>query len=1033
VLLEAEKEVAPPISVSHIQWLDMHDWQKREAEGPVAWEQWYREKFNEILALLASPNVKNFAGEIAELEQHLQPISQATDIDPLVNGFVGREWLMAGVDQWRKQNIDSRLLWISGGPGSGKSAFAAWLAHYGKLNVIGLNLCRYNIDERRDAGRVLGTLAFQIATRVPVFRLNLLRILRSQPRGKENEAKTPAQLFDRLLARPLHQGIDGGQRNDRFLVVIDALDESIVDGHSALGEVLAERAHTLPAWLAIVVTSRPEEPINRLFAGLKPQRIVADAAENVDDLRRYLSNWQAKSNNLTGLIDQILKASAGNFLYVRKVTEGIQEGLIDPSLIENFPPGLTGIYEIWFRRLFPDGTAYLEFVPLLQVLVAAEHPVPERFLTILFGWSAQRCALMVARISSLFELRPEGVAPFHKSLRDWLIDAHASGMFAIDPTEGTQRLAVALWETFIDWAKQKNKPVLDLFCLHEFPSQLSKMKTNEFLKLLGDGAIWPDVAPSLIKVATAQASAFAWERAAQWWQIITVLAGHVGQKADHDRAHALEQIGDMLSIQGHVERALNVYKEVALIRERVADSNQNNASWQSELAQTYTRLASAYSAMFGLKSSYHDSKKSLDKALGILRRLNRIDPNNIEWARELAHCHINAGELVLGVDDKKEAMKSFQASLAVAEKMQDCVDREISRVSAYRAIGSLQVQQADLNGAFKSFNDGLAINENLVKADPDNAKLQQGLAVGRVYVGDIERRRKNIQEAIKCYRVACSTFERVAKLQPEDLSAQINLSNTHISIAQTYDDEHKHLEALSEIRASVQISEALVELDPSNVAWQSNLATCYGHMGGLQGALRNNSESLKYFRMSLKIKEKAASVDPNDFVLQRQLAEGYENLTLIQDIMGDIDAAVSSYAKSIEIQERMFKARPENLSLQQGVLDTQEKLGDFQLKHSKFEGAIKTLRARQSIIEDMIQRSSIPDVWRVALAKNYESLAGAYFGMKNFQESLAVLREARRLVAGAEKDAPPGAVAHFDQIIQHVERESGLKKGWWSW
>src|ERR1043166_6970588 len=116
VLLEAEKEVAPPISVSHIQWLDMHDWQKREAEGPVAWEQWYREKFNEILALLASPNVKNFAGEIAELEQHLQPISQATDIDPLVNGFVGREWLMAGVDQWRKQNIDSRLLWISGGP-----------------------------------------------------------------------------------------------------------------------------------------------------------------------------------------------------------------------------------------------------------------------------------------------------------------------------------------------------------------------------------------------------------------------------------------------------------------------------------------------------------------------------------------------------------------------------------------------------------------------------------------------------------------------------------------------------------------------------------------------------------------------------------------------------------------------------------------------------------------------------------------------------------------------------------------------------
>ena len=34
ILLEAESEVRPPVSVSHIQWLDMHDWLKlREAEG----------------------------------------------------------------------------------------------------------------------------------------------------------------------------------------------------------------------------------------------------------------------------------------------------------------------------------------------------------------------------------------------------------------------------------------------------------------------------------------------------------------------------------------------------------------------------------------------------------------------------------------------------------------------------------------------------------------------------------------------------------------------------------------------------------------------------------------------------------------------------------------------------------------------------------------------------------------------------------------------------------------------------------------
>src|SRR5262245_28954799 len=151
ILVEAEKEVKPPVSISHIQWLDMHEWRERQSKGGIAWDEWYRGKFAEILALLASPNVKQFAGEIKELEQYLEPTSQANDIDALLDGFVGRKWLAAKVDHWRAQNVDSRLLWISGAPGTGKSAFAAWLAHHGKVNVIGLNLCRFNIDERRDA------------------------------------------------------------------------------------------------------------------------------------------------------------------------------------------------------------------------------------------------------------------------------------------------------------------------------------------------------------------------------------------------------------------------------------------------------------------------------------------------------------------------------------------------------------------------------------------------------------------------------------------------------------------------------------------------------------------------------------------------------------------------------------------------------------------------------------------------------------------------------------------------------------------
>jgi hypothetical protein len=91
VLLEGEAAAAPPVSVSHIQWLDMHDWANRQARGGPEWDTWYNSKIEELLALLAEPATHRFAGEIAELDRRLRPVSQEGDIGLLVDGFVGRE------------------------------------------------------------------------------------------------------------------------------------------------------------------------------------------------------------------------------------------------------------------------------------------------------------------------------------------------------------------------------------------------------------------------------------------------------------------------------------------------------------------------------------------------------------------------------------------------------------------------------------------------------------------------------------------------------------------------------------------------------------------------------------------------------------------------------------------------------------------------------------------------------------------------------------------------------------------------------
>lgn len=63
ILVESEREVKPPPSISHIQWLDMHDWKERRAAGEAAWEQRYRAKFAEIVTVVESDEICRFSSK----------------------------------------------------------------------------------------------------------------------------------------------------------------------------------------------------------------------------------------------------------------------------------------------------------------------------------------------------------------------------------------------------------------------------------------------------------------------------------------------------------------------------------------------------------------------------------------------------------------------------------------------------------------------------------------------------------------------------------------------------------------------------------------------------------------------------------------------------------------------------------------------------------------------------------------------------------------------------------------------------------
>ena len=194
ILVEGESDVQPPPSVSHVQWLDMHDWKQR-AGDEIAYEQWYQGKLSEIVAVVESDESRRFAGEIQTLSEYLKPTTSDFASDARVRSLVekelvGRKWVFKAVEEWRvSEDRSSRLFWIMGDPGVGKSAIAAHLAHfYGRGTVIAVHFCDWQKPDHRGAARIVRTLAFQIAARLPDYRKLLLTL----PEIKELDGKSPS-------------------------------------------------------------------------------------------------------------------------------------------------------------------------------------------------------------------------------------------------------------------------------------------------------------------------------------------------------------------------------------------------------------------------------------------------------------------------------------------------------------------------------------------------------------------------------------------------------------------------------------------------------------------------------------------------------------------------------------------------------------------------------------------------------------------------------------------------------------------------
>ena len=385
-----------------------------------------------------------------------------------------RKDVLLQIEHWLADKQDQRVFWLNGLAGTGKSTIAQTFAETsfadGRLGAS--FFCSRDFEDRSNLQGIFPTLAFQLAYKYPIFRGQLLQVLRANPDIRRES-----------LCSQLEKAIVGPLKTTCIptLIIIDALDEcKDEEPASAILSILSRYMDQIPN-VKFFITGRPElhirsgfrlaalRPITEIFKLHDVQRSLVDA-----DIKLFFSACLAEIarhrsySDLTGEwpstsdIGILCEKAGGLFIYASTVVKFVSSPHHQPAerlaLLISLPQnttreGRSGIDTLYievltqaFHDMGPDNLepddqeVFHRLRSVVGAVLLAFNPISMESLSdLLTNFNTLSGISTALRSFHSLLLIPDRVEdpirPFHKSFPDFLTDSGRckDKRFFVDP------------------------------------------------------------------------------------------------------------------------------------------------------------------------------------------------------------------------------------------------------------------------------------------------------------------------------------------------------------------------------------------------------------------------------------------------------------------------------------------------------------------------------------------------------------------------------------------------------------------------
>ena len=360
-----------------------------------------------------------------------------------------------------KDVLQSNTYWIYGLPGIGKTSLAHSVCArlHKKGQLAGAFFCRKGDHELGEPANILPTLICKIAEIFPPFR----KIVADHLRNDSN--LTPKSMEGSLLFEFLDK-LPHDPKNKYLVFVIDAFDECGNDRNRPALLRLLTSAAASASWLKIIITSRPEDDIQRVFDGLTRSSYrrydLANDQEASHDLRRFAQSefslvaqkyefsppWPEES-----LLDKLISRADGLFIFIKTLALALQRSR-DPTCLleaasENVGDGLKTLYGLYSNILksrIEPGDAEFQRVIGVILTAAPYRALCEETIAELAGVGPNLVKMWVKDLSSLlyrYEGTNRGIRVRHLSISEFLVSDDYPHHYQINIGDANVELGIA--------------------------------------------------------------------------------------------------------------------------------------------------------------------------------------------------------------------------------------------------------------------------------------------------------------------------------------------------------------------------------------------------------------------------------------------------------------------------------------------------------------------------------------------------------------------------------------------------------------